>query len=192
MPRTQNFDPSIDECLTFKISMLNKRGHLKREHSMYGASYIWSQRGEKIAEVGYSIIYISEDHKQLILDYQWRKEPVNYTVEIVGIPTNLANGRRWYFICPHTGQRCMNLICPSGSRYFFHRSAFPHLMYESQKQSKAYRRLEDSFGWVFKKEKLQKELWQKYRKRHYRGRPTPLAQKINKLCLKQLRKGVVT
>lgn len=181
MPRCPTFDPSIDECLTLKLSAINSWGHLKRDHDMYGASYIWSRNGEQIAAIGYSIINVSDDRKLMILEYNWRNEPVKYTVELEGVTTNLGNGKRWYFICPHTGKRCMNLISPSGSRYFLHRSAFPHLMYESQKRSKCARFLDDHFGIYYKIEKLEKELYTKYRKKHYRGRPTPLVKKLTKL-----------
>ncbi|MCB0549351.1 MAG: hypothetical protein KDD19_17365 [Phaeodactylibacter sp.] len=181
MPRFPNFDPSIDECLTLKISAINSWGYLKPDVDIYNASYIWSRNGEHIASIGYSIWTMSDDLKQMTLDYKQNGIPVKYSVDIEGLTTNLGNGKRWYFICPSTGERCMNLICPSGSRHFYHRTAFPHLMYESQKKSKEYRRIEATFGWMFEEERLQQQLHQKYRKRHYRGKPTPLVRKIERM-----------
>ena len=117
----------------------------------------------------------------MVLAYNHRDTPIKYAIEIVGISTNLGNGLRWYFICPYTGKRCMNLICPSGSQFFLHRTAFPELMYDSQKRSKEYRRINTTFGWLFEEERLNKQLNQKHRKTHYRGKPTPLVLSINKL-----------
>ncbi|MCB9299927.1 MAG: hypothetical protein H6566_04705 [Lewinellaceae bacterium] len=181
MPRFPNFDPSIDECLTLKISAINSWGHLKPGLDIYSASYNWSRNGKRIASIGYSIRTISEDLKRMTLDYKSHGTPVSYTVDIVGIITNLGNGKRWYFLCPHTGERCMNLICPSGSNYFYHRTAFPHLMYESQKKSKEYRRMEAAFGWMFEEDRLQQQLHKKFRKSHYRGEPTSLVRKVERL-----------
>ncbi len=181
MPHQPNFEPSIDECLTIKISAINSWGHLRLNWDMYNASYIWSRKGEKVASIGYSIKNISDSQKQIILEYKNKEEPVKYTIEIVGTPTNLGAGKRWYFICPSTSKRCMNLISPSGYPYFLHRSAFPQLMYQSQKKSKEYRKYEAAFDWLFEEERLRKQLGQKYRKRYYRGRPTPLVKKIEKI-----------
>ena len=181
MRRQPNFEPSIDECLTIKISAINSWGHLRLSWDMYNASYIWSQKGKKVASIGYSIKNISDYQKQIILEYKYEEKPIKYSVEIVGIPTNIGIGKRWYFICPSTGKRCMNLISPSGCPYFLHRSAFTQLMYQSQKRSKEYRKYEAAYGWLFEEERLRNQLAQRYRKRHYRGRPTPLVMKIEKI-----------
>jgi len=181
MPRHPSFTPSIDDCLTIRIAKLNAWGHLKEGWEVFNRFYIWMQGDSEIGRIGYSIKEVHETQKRMILDYQVRGEPVRYEIALESIPTNLGKGKRWYFVCPHTRQRCMNLICPTGSKYFLHRSAFPDLMYESQKKSKAYRQFEAQYGWIFKETRIQQELNQKYRKRHYRGRPTPLVRKYSKV-----------
>ncbi|MEH6405997.1 MAG: hypothetical protein V7767_01830 [Leeuwenhoekiella sp.] len=71
------------------------------------------------------------------LDYNYKKEPRNYKVNLVSIPSNIGNGKIWYFLCPETNKRCRNLYSIGG--YFLHRKAFKGAMYESQKQSKKWR-----------------------------------------------------
>lgn len=75
----------------------------------------------------------------------------------------------------------MNLICPLGSKYFLHRSAFPVLMYNSQKKSKSFRTISAIFDWLEEENNLAEQLYQKYRKSHYRGKPTPLVRKLERL-----------
>jgi len=166
--------PSVDECFTLKISTLKKWGYLQHGIDVNNRIYTWEQEGQKLARISYSMRSLSPTQKLLPLKYRLGNHPVKYTIDLDGIPPNLGNGIRWYFICPATGRRCLHLICPPGGKYFLHRSAYPELMYESQKKSKSYRKLEKTYGWMFGSERLHAELNQKYRKRHYRGWPTPL------------------
>ncbi len=172
---------SIGECFTLKISTLRKWGHLKPKLDVNNRIHTWEWEGQKLVQIGYSIRSLSPTQKQLTLKYRFVDRLIKYPIDLEGIPTNLGNGIRWYFICPATGRRCLHLICPPGSKYFLHRSAYPELMYESQKKSKSCRKLEKTYGWIFESERLHAELNQNYRKRHYRGQPTPLVRKIEEL-----------
>ena len=152
MPRYSNSDPSIDECFTVKISMLNKWGHLGPGINAYNRSYIWSRNGQQIASIGYKIEEITDDLKQMTLEYRKNGIPVKYKINIQGVVTNLGNGLRWYF------------ICPPGSKYFLHRSLFPVLMYNSQKKGKPSRTISAIFDWLEEENNLAEQLYQKYRK----------------------------
>lgn len=176
MARLPTFQPSIDDALQFKISYLRAWGQLAHDGNNH--SYQWSVRGEVIATVNYHIKTVSSDRKELIFDYYYQSEPIKYTVPIVAVVSNLGKGQRWYFLCPHTNQRCMNLICPSGHKYFLHRLAYPDYLYDTQKKSKQYRRFQKTFGWLTEERKLMEQLNQPYRKTHYRGQPTPLFKKL--------------
>lgn len=179
MPRFPNFEQSINGCLAIKISLFKKWGYLKPGKDIFNAEYAWGTKENIVAKIGYSIKTINDDLKHLVLSYQHGEEPVNYYVKMVAVPTNLGNGKRWYFICPSTGKRCMNLISPRNCKYFVHRSAF-NLLYESQKESKETRNFGKVFGKAFELDDLYDELYKKYRKFHYRGKPTPLVKKILK------------
>ena len=181
MARLSSFTEAIDECITLKISKLKDWGFLHPDVQSYSNVMTWSDRGQPTASMNYTIQNEDHDTKSLILKYDYKGEPTTHKIPIVSVPSNLGKGVRWYFMCTTTDKRCMNLILPSGYRYFAHRSAFPNLMYHSQKQSKHYRFLEKTYGWEFKLERLYGELHQKYRKSHYRGKPTPLVRKIQQI-----------
>lgn len=93
------------------------------------------------------------------------------------IPANLGNGKRWYFICPHTRKRCMKLIAPNNEKYFLHRSAFG-LLYKKQTISKSDKAMHIFFDILGEVDELEEEINKPYRKTHYRGKPTPLQKKI--------------
>lgn len=181
MPRHPKFDPSIEECLTIKTSTLKDWGHLAPDLEVYNRSLSWRSNGIQLGSISYSIRSTEQGQKQMFLNYTYGGQPVQYVVDLVSLNTNLGNGKRWYFICPETGKRCMNLISPPGSQYFLHRSAFPQLMYDSQKKSKEFRKFNKEFSPIFELERLEKELHLKYRKKHYRGQATPLVRRIEML-----------
>jgi hypothetical protein len=63
------------------------------------------------------------------------------TIELV-TTTPPYGGRRWWFLCPHTGKRVMKLYLPYGARNFASRQAY-RLGYAVQRESaedQAYRR----------------------------------------------------
>ena len=180
MPRWPSFKPSIEDCLIINISKLREWGYLKNGWDFYHRSYMWYQGDRKTASIGFTIECVNEDLKCMTLKYKQRETSVEYTVDIVAIPTNLGNGKRWYFVCPNTGKRCMKLISPNGQKYFLHRTAF-NVLYEKQKESKSFRSIGKQFGYAFKLEKLYDELYSGNRKTHYKGEPTPLVRKILKM-----------
>ncbi len=63
------------------------------------------------------------------------------TIRLVATPLPFG-GCRWWFLCPHSGQRAMKLYLPYGARFFASRQAY-RLGYAVQRQSardQAYRR----------------------------------------------------
>ena len=128
MPHNTNSKASIEECYTLKISTLKKWGHLQSGMDVHNRIHTWKWEDQKLAQISYSIQSISPAQKQLALKYRSGNQSVEYTIHLEGIPTNLGNGIRWYFICPATERRCLHLICPLGGKYFLHRAAYPELM----------------------------------------------------------------
>lgn len=89
---------------------------------------------------------------------------------LVSLPSYLGKGLIWYFLCPKTSKRCRKLYLIDG--YFLHREAFKGCMYESQTQSKSYRRFAKTFEAYFKADDLYSQLNQKCFKQTYAGKPT--------------------
>lgn len=171
---------NIDNSLCVNVSSFRKWGDLKKDY--VNATYSWTTHSKsKLGSIGYVIKKINSDRKILTLSYTFKGEKIKYDITLVSFPTNIGNGKRWYFICPSTKKRCTKLISPNDSKYFLHRTAYPNLLYFSQKRSKEYRRLDNTFGWLFERERLEKELEQPYKKRHYKGNPTPVAAKLKRL-----------
>lgn len=177
MPRFPTFPTLYDDVKTLSIADLKKLGYLVPNNWRRG-TVIWWRRGKKIGSIRVSVD-IGYTSGMMELDYLYGEEPVKYKIPLESIPSNLGNGLVWYFRCPHTGKRCRKLY--GAGKYFLHRDAFPGCLYESQIQSKFSRQFQKAFGWLFDIEKIEGELGQKYRKRHYGGKPTPLSKKLEKL-----------
>lgn len=164
--------------MQFRITSLRKWGHIKPGVDVLNGGYIWSIRGKRIAEVGYSVIMTGSPCIELC--YKYREEPRNYRVYLETVPSNLGIGDIWYFQCPATGKHCRILNSIGG--YFLHREAFRDVYYESQNRSKYMRYLDKTFGITFGTDKLYDEICSKHFTRYYRGKPTRRYQKImNKL-----------
>jgi len=76
----------------------------------------------------------------------------------------------WFFICPKTGKHCRKLY--SVGAMFLHREAFQHCMYRSQTYSHSDRILLKSFKKGFESEKIYEQIYSKYFRSHYAGKPT--------------------
>lgn len=168
MPKPSNHTQPIDNCLTLNLSKFKKWGYLKDNVNITNGSLKWGNT----ASIGFKLKSIDDNTKEITLIYKHGNEPINYTIKIVSIPTNLGNGKRWYFICPHTGGRCLKLISPSRQKYFLHRTAF-NLMYQNQKYSKLERLRSVAYYGSYEKYKaLGKKLFSKHGRTLYKGNPS--------------------
>jgi len=171
----------VEKYISFSITWLKKSGYLKSNCDFYNVLSTWVRNGEVESSIRFDIVNINSQLKQLTFKYSVNERPVNYKVNIEAFPSNLGIGYRWYFICPITGKRCMNLVKPSFSDYFYHRTAFG-LLYKQQFYNK--NEMDSLFLTLYKLDKrdiLIEELNRKYKKNHYRGKPTPLVKKIQSL-----------
>lgn len=173
MARIPSFPTLYDEVAQIRASNLNRWGYLKPDQVSMG-QLTWSSRGQQAGSASFKIDTSVSPY--LELSYNYRGEPRKYKVRLTAVPSNLGVGKVWYFICPATGKRCRILYLVGG--YFLHREAFTGCMYDSQTQSKYYRSLDKTFGPVFKIDKLYKELYSKYFKKTYAGKPTKRYLKI--------------
>lgn len=124
------------------------------------------------------------------LNYKYRDEPRDLIIPIEFVPSNLGMGEIAYFICPKTLKRCRKLHCIHG--WFYHRSAFNGCYYDSQIVSKRFRRYTTALNNYRDFSELHKQQHKKYRKTHYRGKPTKgEIQLLKKLQLAQLGEDVI-
>lgn len=168
MPKPYTFPTLYNEALQIDISKLKGWGYLNPEQIKSG-TLNWSRNGNPTGSISIKVNTKSEQ-PYIELDYKYREEPRNYKVYLTSTPSNLNKGEIWYFICPQTKKRCRKLYSIGG--YFLHREAFNGCMYETQTQSKKYRRLDKTLGAYFKSDDLYSELYKKNFKKTYAGKPT--------------------
>jgi hypothetical protein len=101
-------------------------------------------------------------------------------VRLVTMPANIGKGIVWYFLCPNTGKRCRKLYMVD--TYFLHREAFKGAMYEKQTHSKYVRGQLRLFEKLFNKENAWEQVYSKYFKKHYKGKPT---KRYLKICMQK-------
>ncbi len=168
MPKPYTFPTLYNEALQIPISKLKSCGYLNPEQIKSG-TLKWSRRGNPTGSISIKVNTKSEQ-PYIELDYNYRDEPRNYKVYLTSTPSNLNKGEIWYFICPQTKKRCRILYNVGG--YFLHREAFDGCMYETQTQSKRYRKMDKTLGAYFRSDNLYSEMYKKNFKKMYAGKPT--------------------
>jgi hypothetical protein len=158
----------FDRCTTLQLSYLKKIGML--DHSM-SSSVFWSytESGEHAASIGVRS-EITGHAKTIHLKYTSNGEPIEYSVKLRSVESNLGNGVVWYFECPVTGLLCRKLY--GIGKYFLHRKAYKHVYYYSQDYSRSFQKENQVLFALLKSDKLYKEVLQKYYKRSYNGKLT--------------------
>lgn len=173
MPKSPSFPTVIEDLLCLSMSFLKKHNYIISDQYQSGTMK-WSRNGGKRASIKISV-QIYEDRGVLTLDYLYKKEPVNYNIQITSKKSNLGKGKIWFFVCPNTGKLCRKLY---GKKYFLHREAYSGIMYQKQIESKSYRLMDKLYGPYFESERLYEQLYTPYFKKFYKGIPTKKYLKI--------------
>jgi hypothetical protein len=176
MPRHSNFPTLYDECRTIKISDLKKWGYIMPGQTTSG-NYCWFQGETKTAWISFTVNMFSVN-SHIELDYKCNGTPINYSLQIVSIPSNIGRGNLLYFLCPVTGKRCRKLY--SVGLRFLHRKAFSGCFYEKQTYSKRNRGLNKAFEMFFGIDNSYEQIYSKYFKKEYNGKVTKRYRKIMK------------
>jgi len=170
MGRYGNYPTTVEDCLTFRLKSLteNNNTYLTSYGTQRGVTS-WSTNGNVHSTINIEVTH-SEYDTYIIFDYKCNGEPKRYKVYLECKVSNLGKGLIWFFVCPSTGKLCRKLHLNSG--YFLHRTAFKCMMYSKQIESKKYRNLGKVFGAYFIRDEVYSELYKKYFKSHYNGKPT--------------------
>lgn len=160
-----------------ELSYLIKNNIIKKHHC-YTGSISWTNDNS----IGIKTVY-NDTERYIVLDYtitvHATKEKTyhNYKIQMETVPSNLGKGEVLYFVCPVTGKRCRILYKCYGSLIWKSREAYQNrIYYESQIEPKSIRPFKNLFV-----DNQLSELYQKAKKSHYRGKPTRLMQRIDKL-----------
>ncbi|MFT5213422.1 MAG: hypothetical protein ACI9WV_001144 [Patiriisocius sp.] len=168
MAKNYTFPYLFDEEKSISITDFKLLGYLKNNRITSG-NVNWKMRGEITGSISVKAT-MSNDTNFIDFSYTCNNEKYNYRVYLVSVKSNLNKGKIWYFECRFTGVRCRKLHLIS--ERFMHRSALPTGMYASQTQSKKWRSLKKVYGSYFDSDNLYQELYSKYFKTHYKGKPT--------------------
>lgn len=174
MPKPHTFPTLFDDALQLNLTKLKEWGYLESERWQSG-TVSWSRNDHPRGSISISVNMHSKQ-PYIELDYKFKEEPRQYKVLLVSVPSNLGNGKVWYFLCPITKKRCRKLYSIGG--YFLHREAFNGCMYESQTYTKKWRLLNKVYGSYFDSDKLYLELYSKHLKKTYKGKPTKRYKKL--------------
>lgn len=133
----------------------------------------WSG-GESISS---NVVY-TENEKALTLKYSYQQRPIEYSIKIVEVKSNLGKGVNLYFVCPVTNRKCKYIYCCYGSDIFKSRQAYTNrIYYLTQTCSKATRT-------ATRNNVTENKISALYRLRraiNYRGKVTRRKQRLTKL-----------
>lgn len=168
MARYSTCPTLFDDCKSLSISDLIKWDYLKPNTFKSGV-VTWSRNGVKTSSIGINVSTVDNNYL-LTLDYTINKQPINYTVDIRAIPSNLGKGDVLYFVCPATHKLCRKLYLVD--RRFLHREAFTGCLYQSQAYSSKIRSQVRLWSKAFVPDEVYRELHSKHFKNFYAGKPT--------------------
>jgi hypothetical protein len=142
--------PTVESSLTLDLQRLFKTGWLKADARILGLLH-WTlvSTGEETASIGFESDLGEEiGHVQL----RWtstnqrsgEKRQRENRITLTTRPQPFG-GRRWFFICPRTGEKAQKLHLPSGADTFASRKAY-RLGYRSQRESPRDRSLSRAFA----------------------------------------------
>jgi hypothetical protein len=174
MPYHYTFPTLLDEAKQVSITKLKEFGYMAPD-SFKSGRLIWSRRGQEIGSINIFVDMQESPYAELSYNYN-KEEQVRYKVDLVSVASNLGRGRIWYFVCPYTGKRCRKLY--SAGKYFLHRDAYPHAMYECQTYSKKGRMIDKVCKIMNGSDRLYSELHSKHFKTHYADKPTKRYKQI--------------
>lgn len=171
-----------DSLQTISIYYLKKHGYL---NGNFEGSLTWSCRGETTGSIAFET-HVTEEEKYIRLIYtitrrdSGKKDNFDYKIPIETTDCHFG-GKRYWFRCSlykngiYCGHRVAKLY--EGGDYFACRHCYD-LTYESRNENPTYR------GFPYKQlttESKIDKLYEKLKKRTYKGKPTRLMRRIIKL-----------
>lgn len=180
-PNTPKKDGTMDNWITnyicLDISKLREWGYLtlNPDEAFKTGVVSWKLANGETAQVA---IGVNLSDEKVWLSYGYNGTKKKQFVWLRFVPSNLpgkSGTGYYYFICPATGCRCRKLYFVNGE--FVSRRAFRPL-YPQQ----AYSKKERACGYYLEQWLRidQLESVGKWKKRHYRGNPTPYTKKLSK------------
>lgn len=125
---------TMGETCRLNIDAMIKSKVIRKGHVI---SYISSWTNG--AKISVQTRYLT-DEIEINLKYSHNDKPMDYTIYVSKVKSNLGFGYNHFFICPQTGNNCKTLICAYGSDVFKSRKAYNNrIYYKNQLASKLNR-----------------------------------------------------
>lgn len=127
----------VEDGLSLKLPRLMKLcGVNKAGITSYNSSWSWTRNDESYASITIKQFGLDEFGGGLLhISYRKNDQPFEQHIRIVSTTPHYG-GKRYWFICPNTGRRCITLHTVNGCNYFYSRYAYRHLPYRCQHESK--------------------------------------------------------
>lgn len=167
---------TIGEVQKFNIDNLRKsKSILKGQEISFVTS--WSNGNSIGARSKYTDAEIT-----IVMNYKYNGKPINYTIRVVEVSSNLGKGVNLYFVCPASGNLCKTLYLCYGSEMFKCKKAYKNrIYYTSQIYSNKYY----SIGKYFDCERKIENFYKGKRLiKTYKGKPTMRAKRLEYLLSK--------
>lgn len=142
--------PTVEDSLTLNLPRLFKNGWLKPGARIYG-TLRWTRvsTGEETASIGFHS-HLDEDDGYVRLHWtstdrrSGEKRQCENRITLI-TRSQPFGGQRWFFVCPHSGEKAVKLHLPSGAYSFASRKAY-RLGYRSQRETPRDRSLSRAFA----------------------------------------------
>lgn len=109
--RTRNRG-AVEQSLRLDMRRLRRLG-IVQPGARVSSSLSWSRGDETVGSVGLTVDLTDPDLGHVSLDYSVGGEPRTRHIDLEAVPCRYG-GRRFYFRCPRSGQRCELLCCVGG------------------------------------------------------------------------------
>lgn len=167
---------TVKEAVRLEIDYLVKKKLLVKG---YTGSFkmAWSTGAEIVLQTIYT-----ETEKAVKLKYNYKQNPLEYSIQIAEVKSNLGKGVNLYFICPVTGNRCKTVFCCYSSDIFKSRQAYNHRIYYLTQISSKELRTATRYNIT---ENKVNELYKLRRAKNYNGKETKRHKRLTELIDKK-------
>ena len=108
---------AMEECASVDLAALKAAGALC-DGKVMRATQEWHHDKEKIARFTIAVDLSGASDAPCLRISGWAFDKAVYQrVALVALPMRFG-GRKWFMICPHTGDRCRRMILPPGREAF--------------------------------------------------------------------------
>lgn len=113
---------------------------MREGNTVLNTTLVWSWNGEVTSRINIHEFSLSENGQGVFrISFGYGSETYTQTVRIISTQPHYG-GKRWWFVCPHSGKRCLFLFFSGANKGFYCRRTL-RLKYDCQNEDASYRAL---------------------------------------------------